>query len=125
MNTDYQKEVKERWGNTEAYKQSAERTKKMTKEDFARIAKEGDELMQEIVKNMGAGAGSPVVQKLIDRHYNNLRHFYEPSLEMYRGLADMYVADARFSAFFEKFHKNLPQFMRDAMHYYCDQKIAS
>lgn len=121
LKNDYQKEAEERWGNTEAYKQSAERAKNMTKEDFSRIGKEGDELMKEIAGNMDKGAKSPEIQKLINRHYNNLRHFYEPNLEMYRGLADMYVDDKRFAAYFEKYHKNLPEFMRDSMHYYCDK----
>lgn len=120
MDNPYQKEVEERWGDTEAYKQSKERVSKMTKEDFERIGKEGDELMREIVRNMGKGAKSPDVQRLIDRHYNNLRHFYDPNLDMYRGLGSMYVDDKRFAAYFEKYDKNLPEFMREAMHNYCD-----
>ena len=91
----------------------------MTKEDFARI-KEGDDLMREIASSMDIGAESPEIQKLIGRHYDNLRNFYDPNLEMYRGLADMYVADNRFTAYFEKYRKGLAEFMRDAMHVYCD-----
>ena len=39
---------------------------------------------------------------------------------MYRGLGDMYVADPRFAAYYEKYAPGLAQFMRDAMHAYCD-----
>jgi len=115
----YAKEAKERWGNTEAYKQSQERVKKMSKEDFERIGKEGDVLMKEIVANREKGAKSPEVQALISRHFNNLRHFYEPTLETYRGLAENYVADERFKAFYEKYAPNLAEFMKEAMLYYC------
>lgn len=124
MDNPYQKEAEERWGHTDAYKQSAERVKKMTKEDFARIGKEGDDLMKEIVANMDKGAKSPEIQKLINLHYNNLRHFYEPNLEMYRGLASMYADDKRFSAYFEKYHEGLAEFMHDAMHHYCDEAVS-
>lgn len=119
----YAAEAKARWGHNDAYKQSQERVKKMSKEQFAQIGKEGDELQKEIVANIDKGPESPIVQKLIAKHYDNLRHFYEPNLEMYRGLADMYVSDPRFAAHFKKYHPDLPEFMRDAMHAFCDTQI--
>ena len=115
-------EAKQRWGNTLAYKQSTARVAKMSKEDMARVQTEGDELMKEIVANMSRGPKSPEVQKLIARHYANLRRFYEPSLEMYRGLAEMYVSDPRFTAHYEKYAPGLAKFMRDAMIVYCDKQ---
>ncbi len=117
----YKEEAKARWGNTDAWKQSQERTKNWTKEDYARVRAGGESLMHEIAANMNKGATSKDVQNLIDKHYNALRTFYEPNLELYRGLADMYVADPRFAAYFQKFHKNLPEFMQGAMHVYCEQ----
>lgn len=117
----YADEAKARWGNTDAYKQSAERVAKMSKEDMIAIKKAADQLMQDIAANMSFGAGSKEIQKLIGKHYDALRKFYEPNLKMYRGLADMYVADPRFTAYYEKYAKGLALFMRDAMHIYADQ----
>ncbi len=119
----YATEAKKRWGHTEEYRQSQERVSKMTKQDFARIQKESDDLMQEIVVNMDKGATSEKIQKLIDQHFKNLRHFYEPTLDLYRGLANLYVEDARFSAYFEKYATDLAQFMHDAMIAYCDRAV--
>lgn len=119
----YAKEAKVRWGHTDAYKQSQERVKKMSKEQFAQIGKEGDELQKEIVLHMDKGPESPIIQKLITKHYENLRHFYEPNLELYRGLADMYVSDPRFATHFKKYHPDLPEFMRDAIHAFCDTQV--
>lgn len=119
----YAKEAKERWGNTDAYKQSQERAKKMTKEDWARINTETDALLNKIVLNMDKGPKSSEVQAQIAKHYDSLRTFYEPNIEMYRGLADMYVDDKRFSAFYQKYHKDLPAFMREAMRAYCDANV--
>ncbi len=116
----YAAEAKERWGHTEAYRQSMERVKKMTKEDWARISKESDDLMRELVESMPDGIGSDKVQSLIGRHYASLRNFYEPNLEMYRGLGEMYVADQRFAAYYEKYAPGLAIFMREAIARYCD-----
>jgi hypothetical protein len=62
------------------------------------------------------------VQALIAEHYNSLRTFYEPNLEMYAGLANMYVDDPRFRATFERYDKDLPEFMRDAMLAYVEKQ---
>lgn len=116
----YAKETKERWGYTDAYKQSAERTKHMTKSDFERIGKENEVLLNEIAARMDNTPESPEVQKLIARHHEGLRTFYEPSTELYRGLAEMYVSDPRFAGYYEKYAKGLASFMRSAMLRYAD-----
>ncbi len=116
----YAEEAKERWGNTEAYKESQKRVAKMTKEDMELFKKRADELMQAIAKAMPKGATSIKMQKLIAEHYYGLRNFYEPSLEMYRGLANMYVDDPRFTAYYEEYAVGLAQVMKEAMHYFAD-----
>ena len=115
----YQEESKQRWGNTTAYKQSVERTKNWKKEDYERVKKEGDELMQEIVKNMEKGIESPEIQKLIQKWRENINQFYDTTLEMCQGLADMYIADKRFTEHYEKYQKGLAKFMHEAIGYYC------
>ena len=80
--------------------------------------------MKEIAKHKGEDVDGKPIQELIDKHFNNLRHFYEPNLELYRGLAAMYVEDKRFTAYFEKYAKGLAQFMHDAMIAYCDRQKA-
>lgn len=116
----YAKEAKERWGDTDAYKQSVERVKNLSKEDYARIAEEGENLMKRIAAHIQDDPASDAVQELIAEHFNNLRAFYEPSIELYRGLGSMYVEDVRFRAYFERHHKELPEFMRDAMEVFCE-----
>jgi DNA-binding transcriptional MerR regulator len=121
---EWNKEAKERWGNTEQYKQSVGKYESLTREQKLEMKKAGDELMKEIVANMDKDPGSPEVQALVQRHYDGLKFFYEPNLELYKGLADIYAGysgDERFRAYFEKYDKNLPEFMRTAMHIYCDR----
>ncbi len=116
----YQAEAKERWGQTEAWRQSEERTKKMGKEGLKKVLEESGKLTLEIASHMGEDPKSEVVQGLIVKHYDGLRAFYEPNVEIYRGLATMYVDDPRFKANYEKVKVGLAEFMRDAMMHYCD-----
>lgn len=118
----YAAEAKERWGNTEAYKQSQERYGKMSEREKEKVMIEGDALMKEIAKAFKAGesATGDAVQKLIAKHYEGLRVFYDPNPELYRGLGEMYVSDERFGAFFDKYASGLAAFMRDAMAMYAD-----
>ncbi|MES2213220.1 MAG: MerR family transcriptional regulator [Patescibacteria group bacterium] len=117
---EYAEEAKQRWGNTEAYKQSMERTKHWTKENYAQVKKDGDELMKNIVAAMSHGIESDEVQKLIGKWRAGINVFYDTTPEICRGLASMYISDSRFTAYYEKYQTGLAQFMHDAIFYYCD-----
>ncbi len=43
------------------------------------------------------------------------RDFYECSYEMHRGLAEMYIADPRFTGNYEKVAQGLAQYVHDAI----------
>jgi hypothetical protein len=47
-------------------------------------------------------------------------YFYECTLEIFRGLGDLYVTDERFTAYYDKIKPGLAKFLRDAIHVYCD-----
>lgn len=123
----YKDEVRERWGQTDAYKQSMQRVGKMTKKQLEEVKAEQEEITQKTAELMQAGfaSDSPEVQEQIDRFYRHLQHFYDPSYEMFKGLGEMYVADSRFTAFYENVGKGLAIFMRDAMAVYADAKMAN
>ena len=54
-------------------------------------------------------------------YFNYLnRYFYTCDLEFFRGLADMWVADPRFAANYERVRPGGAAFVREAVHYYCD-----
>ena len=122
----YADEAKARWGHTDAYEQSRERVAKMTKEQFAAIGAEGEDITKKIaaLKEQGKAPGDPAVQEQVERHWRWIAHFYDPTVEMYRGLADMYVGDPRFAANYEKYGPDLASYLRDAIHAHCDAKAA-
>ena len=115
---EYAAEVEERWGKTDAYRESARRTSQYTKADWERIKADGQRAIEQVVSAMKAGkpaasaeamAGAEAHRKQIDDA------FYECSYEMHVGLAEMYIADPRFTATYEKIAPGLAQYLHDAI----------
>lgn len=115
----YKGEVRAKWGNTAIYKQSVERIKEWTKEDFKRIKEEGQAITLSLSKLMDKGVASAEVQKQIERHFQHINQFYDCSYEMYRNLGSMYSEDVRFAENYNTVAPHLAEFMRDAIAYYC------
>ena len=67
---------------------------------------------------MGEGSRSETVQDAIAKYHQHMNNFYDCNLEMFQSLGEMYVADARFAAFYEKIASGLSVFMRDAINVY-------
>lgn len=116
-------EAKERWGHTDQYKESEKKMRGMSKEQFAVIQREGDEIAREGALLVDKPIDSSAAQTLIAKHYKHLSNFYTPNPEMYKGLAEMYIGDSRFTAYFAKYNPGLPQFMHDAMVHFADEQI--
>lgn len=116
----YQDEVKQRWGHTDAYKQSMERVSRMTKAEMEKLKEDGRKHTQAIADSMDKGFDHPDVQALIAKSHEGINFFYECGLDMFRNLGEMYVNDPRFTAYYEKFRPGMAVFMRDAIAYYCD-----
>ena len=118
----YAAEAKERWGNTDAYKQSQERVKKMGKEGLKKVMEESNQISAELAKNMDKDPADPIVQAIVDKHYKWLQAFYEPNLEIYQGLGEMYSNDPRFAANYEKVKPGLAKFFTAAIKIYCGRQ---
>ena len=115
---EYEDEVKERWGDTDAYKESARRTARYTKEDWARFKAESEEINLAIVALMDEGvpATDSRAMDAVDRHRRQIDTWFYPfSLQMHAGLAEMYIADPRFTATYEKIHEGMARYVHDAI----------
>jgi MerR family transcriptional regulator, thiopeptide resistance regulator len=114
----YEAEVKERWGDTDAYAESARRTAGYTKDDWKAIKAESEAIGSGLGAALAGGAqpGDAEVQALVERHRLQIdQRFYPCSKEMHATLGDMYVADPRFAATYEKIQPGLARFVRDAI----------
>ena len=115
---EYEAEAKERWGETEAYKESMRRTKSYGKADWERMKDEVAAINQRIADRMAAGAPptDPQVLAAVEEHRLHIdKWFYPCSKQMHKGLGAMYVADARFTANLDKVAPGFAQFLSDAI----------
>lgn len=114
----YEEEVQERWGDTDAYRESQRRTSKYTKEDWLRIKAEQEDWNRRFAEHMDAGEGpeSEAAMALAEEHRQQIsRFFYECPYEMHTCLGEMYVADERFTATYEAVKPGMAQYLRDAI----------
>ena len=115
---DHSAEVEERWGGTEPYKESQRRVARYTKADWERIKAQGQAAVEQVVAAMNAGkpADSPEAMAGAEAHRQQITDaFYECTYEIHVGLAEMYVADPRFTATYEKIAPGLAQYLHDAI----------
>ncbi|MGI8930341.1 MAG: MerR family transcriptional regulator [Candidatus Limnocylindria bacterium] len=111
-------EVEERWGDTDPYRESKRRVASYTKADWQRIKAEGDAAIEQVVSAMKAGRAvdSPEAMAGAEAHRRQIDEaFYPLSYEMHVGLAEMYLADPRFTATYEKIAPGLAQYLYDAI----------
>jgi DNA-binding transcriptional MerR regulator len=114
----YEGEVQERWGESEAYRESMRRTKRYTKDDWARFKAENERWGEAIVRLMQSGAKpeSREAMDLAEEHRLSIdRWFYPCDYEMHVGLGEMYLADPRFTATYEKMAPGLTAFVTAAI----------
>jgi len=115
--SEYEDEVRERWGETDAYKESMRRTALYTKGDWERFKAEAAEINAEIVALMqeGVPAEDPRAMDAVERARLQIEEWFYPcSREMHANLGMMYVADPRFTATYEKIHPGMAQYVCDA-----------
>ena len=116
--TAYEEEVCKKWGKTEAYAESARRTAKYTKADWATIRAEADAITQAFAAHMAEALapGDPKAMDVAERHRLHIdRSFYPCPHAQHVHLGEMYVADERFAANYEKVRPGLAAFVRDAI----------
>ncbi len=122
--TDHAEEVEQRWGDSDAYRESQRRTSSYTKADWLGIQQEAKEISEHLlaVYRSGKPADSPEAMDGVEAHRLHIsRWFYECSYEVQRGLGDMYVADARFTKTYDHMAPGLAQYVRDAIHANADR----
>lgn len=111
-------EAEERWGDTEAYRESARRTKGYTKDDWRAIKGELSAIEEHLATLLrrGVAPDSDEATAAAERARLHIdRWFYPCSHEMHVSLGAMYVDDPRFTAHYDETEPGLAVFVRDAI----------
>ncbi|MBQ7788497.1 MAG: TipAS antibiotic-recognition domain-containing protein [Clostridia bacterium] len=117
-----QTEARERWGNTEAYREYEQKTKNYAKEKWAEA---NDGLMAifaefSVCKQSGASADSNEAQALVAKLQAHItENYYICTDEILAGLGKMYVADERFKKNIDKYGEGTAEFAATAIEVYC------
>jgi DNA-binding transcriptional MerR regulator len=121
--TQYEEEVKERWGQTPQYAESQRKWAGYSKDQKEAIKAEGGRLtMRMIATDPNTMPEDPDVQAAIGEYHAYInKYFYTCDVEFLRGLADMWVEDPRFAVNYERVREGGAAFVREAVHIFCDR----
>lgn len=114
----YAKEAEQRWGNTDAYKQSQKRTSGYTKEEWLRIQAESAAVEARFIELMqlGVPATDERARQAAEAHRQQICNaYYDCNYEIHRNLAAMYMADPRFTKYYEDRAVGLARYVADAI----------
>ena len=116
--TRYQDEAHRRWGDTEAYRESEQRTSKYTQKDFTAAKKDQEAATEMFVQAFGNSlpVQSEQTQNAVRAHREAItKWFYPCSVEMQKNLALMYLEDPRFKEYYEGRVRGLAQYVHDSI----------
>ena len=114
----FESEVHERWGDTDAYRQSKARTSKYSKEDFEAAKIDQETATELFVYAFGNSLpiDSPKAQEAVIAHREAItKWFYDCTVEIQKNLAVMYIEDPRFKEYYDGRVRGLAQYVHDAI----------
>lgn len=116
----YKQEVQERWGNTEAYKQSAQKTASYGSEDWRKIGGAMEDIMKLFASIRTQDPTGKEAQELVAQWQKHIiENFYNCTNEILSGLGQMYVGDERFKNNLDSYGEGTAEFISRAIAEYC------
>ncbi|WP_099467152.1 MerR family transcriptional regulator [Konateibacter massiliensis] len=115
----YGKEIREKYSD-EVVDESNQKMLNMTKEQYEEFEKLGQEILETLEEAFATkDPAGELGQKVAELHRKWLSYTWkEYTKEAHAGLAQMYVADERFTAYYDKNQPGLAAFLRDAILHY-------
>ena len=119
----YGEEIRAKYGE-EKINQSNKKFKSMTEEQYRELEKLSIQVNETLKEAIGTGdPSSELAQKTADLHRQWLSYTWDKySKEAHAGLAQMYVDDERFSAYYDEVQPGATIFLRDAILIYTGMK---
>ena len=122
LQREYEREARLQYG-PDRVNESRQRWNSYTEAERETILAEGRQIYEDLADAMNDGkeSGHEDVHAILDRWQSHIRYFYEPDLDVLRGLGELYNSDVRFIANFQKIHPDLPTYLQDVIAYYVDE----
>ncbi|MGL5890124.1 MAG: MerR family transcriptional regulator [Bacteroidia bacterium] len=120
---EYRNEAAEKWGE-DVVTASEDKLRKLTKPALKALLAQGEEIAKALGASMHLEHSSSEVQQLIEQHHRHICNFWNAGEEGYRGLAELYITDERFTAYYNKIQSGLAAFLHKAILHYCDTASA-
>ena len=118
----YEDEAKQRWGATDAYKESQAKTVGYSKDKWNEVLDGMNGVFAEFAecKNCGDSADSDTVQNLVKKLQNYITaNFYHCTDDILAGLGQMYVCDERFKNNIDSHGEGIAEFVAEAIKIHC------
>ena len=115
----YEQEAKKLWGEDSVGK-SVKLWNSYSPQQKEQIKQEGGAIYTDLIASMSKSPESAEVQAILKCWHQHLRYFYEPTLEVLRGLGNAYNEHPDFNATFTAMHPDLPAFLQKAINRYVD-----
>lgn len=114
----HEHEARERWGHTEQWRESSRRTATYGEAEWEAIRVEGDAIVARLAALLAEGADPTArdARAAVEDHRLHIaRWFYDLTPGMHVALGEMYVADPRFTAWWDRHGAGLAEFVRAAI----------
>ncbi len=118
----YKEEAKQKWGQTAAYQEHAEKTRDYTNQTWGELAEGLDRIMAEFALCMkhGETPDSSEAQQLVKTLQSHITdNYYTCNDQILLGLGQMYVGDERFRQNIDRHGDGTAHFICDAVEAYC------
>ena len=118
----YEDEAKQRWGGTDAYKESQAKTAGYSKDKWNDILAGMNGVFAEFAecKKCGERADSDTAQRLVQKLQDYITaNFYHCTDDILAGLGQMYVCDERFRNNIDSHGEGTAEFVAEAIKIYC------
>ncbi|MAT45386.1 MAG: MerR family transcriptional regulator [Anaerolineaceae bacterium] len=118
----YAEEAQQRWGNTRQYAESQRKWGSYSKQEKETIKVKSGEITVRMVGKDTNKPDDPEIQTAVAEYHALINdYFYSCDVTFMRGLADMWEADPRFAANYEKIREGGAAFVKQAVYIYCEQ----
>ncbi len=114
---------------TEHYKaalaDSMQRTKDWKKEDFEKVRQDYEDLHRAFAEALkdGLSTGDTKVQKLVKRHFEVVKRFWNPNRQSYIGLGKVYCEHPDYRKLYDGYHPKLAEYLANAMTIYAKANL--